>query len=102
AFGAGFQVFDVARAGGGQVRAVRAPGCAGYSRREVDELAAVAKQRGAKGLATLAYTDDGPKGPIVKFFDDDSLQRVKELTEAENGDLVLIVADQAPVVAEAL
>ena len=102
AFGAGFQVFDIARAGGGQVRAVRAPGCAGYSRREIDELTTVAKNRGAKGLATIAFTDEGPKGPIVKFFDEATLERVRSLTQAENGDLLLIVADQPAVVAESL
>jgi aspartyl-tRNA synthetase len=102
AFGAGFQVFDVARAGGGQVRAVRAPRCAGYSRREIDELTTIARNRSAKGLATIAFTDEGAKGPIVKFFDEATLERVRTLTEAERGDLILIVADQPQVVAEAL
>ncbi len=102
AFGSGFQVFDLARASGGQVRAIRAPGCAGYSRREIDELTAIARSRGAKGLASIAYTAEGVRSPIAKFFDEDTIERVRTLTEAATGDLVLIVADQPSVVAEAL
>ncbi|HEV8633253.1 MAG TPA: aspartate--tRNA ligase [Chloroflexota bacterium] len=102
-FGSGFQVFDVVRAGGGQVRGIVAPGCGGYSRREVDQLTELARSKDAKGLVTFALTpDEGIKGPVAKFFDAEQLQRVAERMEAETGDLLLIVADQPNVVAEAL
>ena len=101
-YGSGFQVFDIARAGGGQVRAIRAPGCAAYSRREIDELNAFARQRGAKGLATIAYSTEGPRGPIAKFFDDETHERVRVAMGAEVGDLILIVADRAEIVANVL
>jgi aspartyl-tRNA synthetase len=103
AFGSGFQVFDLARAAGGQVRGVLAPGCGGYSRRELDQLTELAKAKGARGLVTLAVTaDEGVKGPVAKFFDQEQLDRVAARMEAKTGDLLLIVADQPTVVAESL
>jgi aspartyl-tRNA synthetase len=102
-FGSGFQVFDLVRAGGGQVRGILAPGCAGYSRREIDLLTELARSKGAKGLVTLALTaDEGVKGPAAKFFDAEQLGRVAERMAAKPGDLLLIVADQPNVVAETL
>jgi aspartyl-tRNA synthetase len=64
--------------------------------------ATAAARSTTKGLATIAFTEEGAKGPIVKFFDEATLERVRTLTQAENGDLILIVADQPQVVAEAL
>ena len=101
-FGAGFQVFDVARAQGGQVRGVVAPGCAGYTRREIDQLTELAKSRGAKGLVTFALTDEGVRGPAAKFFDEAALAAVAERMGATKGDLLLIVADKPEVVATVL
>jgi aspartyl-tRNA synthetase len=102
AFGAGFQVFDVARAQGGQVRGIVAPGCAGYTRREIDQLTELAKGRGAKGLVTFALSDEGVRGPAAKFFDESALRSIAERMGAKNGDLLLIVADTADVVATVL
>jgi len=81
---------------------VRAPGCAGYSRRELDELAAIAKAQGAKGLATLAFAADGAKGPVAKFLSEGELNEIKRRVEAQAGDLVCLVADQPGVVAKSL
>src|SRR3712207_5591282 len=52
--GTGFQAFASTLASGGRVKVLVAPGCADYSRREIDELTELAKRGGAKGLATLA------------------------------------------------
>jgi aspartyl-tRNA synthetase len=101
-FGSGFQVFDRARASGGQVRGIRAPGCAGYTRREIDQLTELARSKGAGGLVTLALSEEGARGPAAKFFDAEQLRRVAEKLEASAGDLLLIVADRAAVVAETL
>jgi aspartyl-tRNA synthetase len=102
AFGAGFQVFDVVRAQGGQVRGVVAPGCAGYTRREIDQLTELARSRGAKGLVTFALSDEGVRGPAAKFFDDAALRAIAERMGAASGDLLLIVADKPEVVATVL
>ena len=97
-----FQVFRAAAESGGKIKAVCAPGCAPYTRRELDELAAIAKGQGAKGLATLAFAPDGVKGPAVKFLGEGELNEIKRRVEAQEGDLVCIVADQAGVVSKSL
>jgi aspartyl-tRNA synthetase len=97
-----FQVFRAVAESGGKIKAVRAPGCAPYTRRELDELAAIAKGLGAKGLATLAFAAEGVKGPAVKFLKEGELNEIKRRVKAQEGDLVCIVADQANVVAKSL
>ncbi len=97
-----FKVFRATAESGGKIKAVRAPGCAGYSRRELDELAAIAKAQGAKGLATLAFAADGVKGPAAKFLHEGELSQIQQRVEAQQGDLVCIVADQPSVVAKSL
>ena len=61
------KAFADAVARGGTVKTIAAPGCAGYSRREVDNLTEVAKAAGAKGMATLAWTAEGVKGNAANF-----------------------------------
>jgi aspartyl-tRNA synthetase len=100
--GSGFRVFDEALAAGGRVKAIVAPGMAGVTRREIDELTERAKRFGAKGLVHLAVTSDGLTGPVAKFLSED-LQRVLiERMGAKEGDLLLVVADVADVTAEVL
>ncbi len=89
-----FRVFNGALEAGGRVRAVVAPGCAGYSRKEVGELEEIAKEAGAKGLATVAVDSDGTrKSSIAKFFSDDLMAELVAHAGAQPGDLILIVAD---------
>jgi aspartyl-tRNA synthetase len=98
-----FRVFRQAVEEGGQVKAIVAPGCAGYSRRQVDELTELAKGQGAKGLVTVALLASGEiKSPMVKFFSEGEMQAVLERAKAQLGDLMLIVADQPSVVARTL
>ncbi|MCW5852479.1 MAG: aspartate--tRNA ligase, partial [Anaerolineae bacterium] len=97
-----FSVFRDTVAGGGQVKAVAGPGLADYSRRQIDELQAIVQTAGAKGLATIAFTADGVKSSIAKFLSEAELSAIRERTEAQPGDLLLIVAAQPAVVAESL
>jgi len=97
-----FRVFREAVANGGQVKAVRGPGCAGYSRKQVDELAALVANFGAKGLVSMALTGDGVRSPIAKFLTEGQVAGIIERTEAEAGDLICIVADSSKVVTESL
>ena len=97
-----FRVFRQAVAEGGRVKALRAPGCATYSRRQLDELAQFAKKHGAKGLVSLALMAEGPKSPIAKFLSPSVIEGIVARTEAEVGDLILMMADRPKVVAEAL
>jgi len=105
--GCSFRIFAETIAAGGQVKAVRAPGCGDYSRRQIDELADQAKRLGAKGLAWIAVQGSGQarpevRSPIAKFLTDEELRGIIARTEAEPGDLILIVADQPATVAQVL
>ncbi len=92
--GVDFRVFADPIAAGGAVRAVVAPGCAGYSRKQLDELTDVARRGGAAGLAWLAVEPDGSlRGPAAKFLDAGVQARLTTVTGAATGDLLLIVAD---------
>lgn len=97
-----FKVFSGAVASGGQVKGINAKGCAHYSRKEVDQLGEYVGIYGAKGLAWLAFKDGEVKGSITKFFEGDTLKQLKQALEAEEGDLLLFVADKKSVVADAL
>lgn len=86
-----FTVFDEAE----YIGAICAPGCAGYSRKQLDELTEFVKkpQIGAKGLIYIKYNDDGTiKSSVDKFFDATALQGWAEVTGAKTGDLLLILA----------
>ncbi len=98
-----FRIFRQAIAQGGRVKGICAPGCAGYSRSQLDELVEFAKQHKASGLAWIAVADDGSyKSPIAKFFSDEQLAQIAQRLEAKPGDLMLFVADRTDIVAEAL
>lgn len=97
-----FRVFAETVAAGGQVKAIVAPGCAAYTRRQLDELATLAQTYGAKGLLSLSVEAEGLRGPIAKFLSEAELQGIVQRTEAKVGDLILIIADKPTVVAEAL
>ena len=56
-----FLVFTSALQAGGEVKGIRAPGCANYTRKQIDELTEMAKAKGARGLATVALAEDGIK-----------------------------------------
>jgi aspartyl-tRNA synthetase len=100
--GTEFRAFAQTLAAGGQVKAVTVPGCAGYTRREIDELTEVATRAGAKGLATFAVEVDGIRSPVAKFLSETELQAITVDIGAQPGDLVLAVADVPAVVAKAL
>jgi aspartyl-tRNA synthetase len=88
-----FRVFADALASGGTVYAIRAEGCGGYSRKQLDELTDLAKRAGAGGLVHLSVETDGSlRGPASKFLEG-SAEALRSATGAEPGDLVLMVAD---------
>ncbi len=91
--GHGFPVFDQAEA----VLAICAPGCAGYSRKQLDELTEWVKrpQIGAKGLVYARWEADGSvKSSVDKFFDEPTLKQWMEAAGAKPGDLLLILAGE--------
>jgi hypothetical protein len=95
--GSEFKVFAEALASGGAVKAICAPGCAAYSRKQIDELTEFVKGQGAKGLVTLAYTADGVKSSAAKFLKEAEFAAIADRVGAQAGDLVCLVADQRSV-----
>ena len=86
-----FSVFNEAKYIGGIV----VPGCAGYSRKQLNELTDFVKrpQIGAKGLVYIKYNADGTvKSSVDKFYSAETLAEVKKVTGANDGDLVLILS----------
>jgi aspartyl-tRNA synthetase len=95
--GLDFRVFAEPIAAGGRVRGITAPGCAGYSRKQLDELTDVAKRHGAAGLVHLAVAADGTLHGAASRFLEGHETELLAATGAEAGDLLLIVADADPV-----
>ena len=99
--GSGFQVFSKAVEDGGVVKALRVPGGADFSRKEIDEFTDLAKVYGAKGLAYIIFEADGAKSPILKFFEDGGRALLEQIG-AQPGDIVFFTADQFEVACTAL
>ncbi|GAB4408493.1 MAG: aspartate--tRNA ligase [Thermodesulfovibrionales bacterium] len=96
-----FKVFLDAIESGGRVKAINGKGMAGISRKEIDMLTEEAKTFGARGLAWIKVRD-GFESPIAKFFPDDILRQMAERLAAEEGDLMLFVADKEKTVHDVL
>jgi aspartyl-tRNA synthetase len=101
-----FGVFSSVLEAGGQIKGIDAKGCGSYSRKDIDGLTEVAKTAGAKGLITFkATSQDGQVGlqsAVAKFLKPEQLHKMGRRLEIEKGDLVLVVAGPAEVVAASL
>ncbi|MGE5543752.1 MAG: aspartate--tRNA ligase [Bacillota bacterium] len=97
-----FKVFATAINSGGVVRAINARGCASLSRKEIDDLAQLAIDLGAKGLAWIQVTEEGMKSPIIKFIRPEEIQEITARLDAKPGDLLLFCADFEDTVARVL
>lgn len=100
--GCGFKVFSSTATSGGLVVGITVPGCANYSRSQLDELSPLAAAYGAKGLAYLIITEEGIKSPIAKFFTQTELEQLQARMNAKTGDLILFIADQPSVARTAM
>ena len=90
----GFSVFSGAVAAGGSVRGFNAKGgAAALTRKEIDKLTEHARGIGAKGLAFIRWTPDGVTCSFGKFMKDEEMQAILSRAGAEEGDVVLFVAD---------
>lgn len=89
-----FAVFKNAIEGGGSVRGILAKDAVKtYSRKEIDKLTEYVKGIGAKGLAWIRMADTGMASSFAKFMTEDEMQAILTKTGAEQGDVLLIVAD---------
>lgn len=89
----GFKVFADAAKKGGIVKALNAKDCAEFSRKELDELTAIANSYGAKGLAWVKITTEGWQSPIAKFLTDAEKHGIAQTLDTKAGDLLLFGAD---------
>ncbi len=99
-----FTLFSSAVQSGGQIKAIRIPGVAAYSRKQIDEVIDIAKQNGAKGLLWAALPADGAelRSSFAKQVDPSEMQAILTACEAQAGDMVVIVADSHKVVTAVL
>jgi aspartyl-tRNA synthetase len=97
--GSTFKVFADTVQRGGQVKGLTVPE-ANFSRKELDELTALAAKFGAKGLAWMVVNPEGIRSPLTKFFSAEELARIQARLQAKPGDVMLFVADQPLTAAE--
>jgi len=96
--GSEFGVTNAVLAAGGRVRGLKIPGGAAFSRKQVDEIEAIAKSAGAGGLIRLKRGAAGLEGPAAKFLNEAAAQRLG----VGEGDLLLLVAGPEQVTNPAL
>lgn len=98
-----FEAFKGVIANGGTVRAIKIPGIANYSRKDMDDVRNLAISFGAKGLAWVTYMEDGEvKSPVFKFLTEDQIAEIQKRAGADKGDIVFFVADKPKVVFDVL
>ncbi len=98
-----FEAFKAVIAQGGIVRAIRIPGIANYSRKDMDDVRNLAISFGAKGLAWVTYMETGEvKSPVFKFLTEEQIAELQTRSGAENGDIVFFVADKPKLVYDVL
>ena len=102
-----FGVFKSAVAEGGRVKGIYAPGCAGYTRGQLEDLNKLAQSLGARGLLTIALTGEGSldslsienvKSVAARYLTVDQIKEMARRLGAGMGDLLLIVAGKPAMV----
>ncbi len=91
----------------GRVAAIRVPGGAQLTRKQIDEYGAFVNIYGAKGLAWLKVNDraagmEGVQSPIAKFLSADVLEGILARTDAQTGDILFFGADSVKIVTDAM
>ncbi|MBE7706677.1 MAG: aspartate--tRNA ligase [Cyanobacteria bacterium SIG30] len=98
-----FEAFKAVIAAGGTVRAIKVPGIANYSRKDMDDVRNLAISFGAKGLAWVTYMESGEvKSPVFKFLNEAQIEEIAKRADAQKGDIVFFVADKPKVVFDVL
>jgi aspartyl-tRNA synthetase len=98
-----FKVFSgPANSDKGRVAALKVPGGASISRKQIDDYTKYVSIYGAKGLAYIKINENGPSSPIIKFLGDKVTKKVIEETKASIGDIIFFGADTAKIVNESL
>ncbi len=106
------RVFQAVASSGGTIRAMAAPGCASYTRREADQLIDIVRAAGAQGLVYIAIDKSAPsldeiesdhiRSPLKNYLSLEIVREIAQASGANPGDLILIVAGPKSVVNNAL
>jgi aspartyl-tRNA synthetase len=88
---ADFRLFQETRDTDARIRGIVAPGGAALSRRELDELAPIAKAAGASGALWVRRSDEGLAGQFAKALDEGRTAKLLEATQLGVGDLLVVV-----------
>ena len=98
-----FKVFQNVIADEGVIRGIKLPGCAGFSRKQVDELSEFVKKYGAFGILPIALKEGGDfKSPLKKSTTDEQKAEIIKAFDAKEGDLIAILAGKPDFVATVL
>ena len=97
--GSGFKVFREVLEKRGVVRGLKVPGDR-FSRKDLDDLVALAPSFGAKGLVWIRINADGWQSPVAKFLADEEKRKATEAADLTVGDLLVLVADEEGVAAK--
>ncbi|WP_035272851.1 aspartate--tRNA ligase [Desulfogranum japonicum] len=100
--GCGFKVFNTVLESGGVVKAINAKGCAGFSRKDLDDLTEYAGRFGARGMAWIKIKEEEWQSPITKFFSEQEIAAMQQALDAQPGDLILFGADKSSTVHQVL
>lgn len=100
--GTEIKVFAATAANRGIIRALRVPGGAALSRKQIDDYTSFAGIYGAKGLAWFKINEGEMQSPLAKFLDGDKQAELIKLSGAQVGDIIFVVADKEKVVCDAL
>lgn len=92
-----FKVFNDTAKSGGLVKGINVKGGAKFSRKEIDELTDYAKKFGAKGMAWIKIDNGEIISPILKFFTEEQKSRLLEKMQAQDGDLLVFIADKRDI-----
>lgn len=99
----GFNAFASVAQDGGSIKGIRIENAAEQmSRHELDQLRSRSIKYGGKGLVWFIYKEDGLSSPVAKFFSEEELANIQQISGAQTGDVVIMMADKAKVVHDVL
>lgn len=88
-----FKIFKDIISTEGIIYGINAKGCANYSRKQIDQLAELAKKYGAHGLSWFKFQNGTLQSPIAKYFSQETLDKTIERAKMEENDLLLVISD---------
>lgn len=97
-----FLAFEDARKPGYGIRGINLCGQANMSRKDIDKLSSVAREYGAKGVFSIAFKKEGISSSLLKYLNDNTLNKIKSCFAAKDDDLILIIADKDKITFDSL